>query len=400
MNPSASGCTINGNNAHGGQRCGMAICPSDASASNDWFISPPIQLGTNSSFSFWALSPKPSTWGNDEFKVLVSTTNNNPSSFTPISGSNPVQAPSTWTQFTYNLSAYDNQTIYLAIQHTSTDKFMLWIDDLVINSTSSSCTTPSITSQPQSQTVCQGSNVTFSVSASGTAPLSYQWKKNGTNISGATSPTLTLNNVSSSDAGSYTCVVSNSCGNVTSSSATLTVYPSTQITSQPTQQTVYVGQNVTFSVTASGNNLTYQWQKNGTNLTNSTHISGATSSTLQIFNVTTADVGQYRCIVTGSCGSATSNAATLDVLTGIEEDNAVPFTIYPNPSDGIFFINFGNEEFNGNLSIFDSQGKLVMWEKLENIHEKRISLNYLTAGQYILLIQTNSHVYVKHLQIK
>ena len=82
---------------------------------------------------------------------------------------------------------------------------------------------PSITTQPASQTAPVGSDVTFSVVATGTAPLSYQWKKDGGDISGATSATLTLTNVQLTDAGSYSVVVSNSVGVATSNPATLTV---------------------------------------------------------------------------------------------------------------------------------------------------------------------------------
>ena len=84
-------------------------------------------------------------------------------------------------------------------------------------------TPPGITTQPASQTVPAGSNVNFSVAATGTAPLSYQWKKDGADIPGATGVTLTLTNVQPSDAGSYTVVVSNSLGDATSDPATLTV---------------------------------------------------------------------------------------------------------------------------------------------------------------------------------
>ncbi|HEY3132395.1 MAG TPA: immunoglobulin domain-containing protein [Acidobacteriota bacterium] len=84
-------------------------------------------------------------------------------------------------------------------------------------------TAPTIISQPQSQTVSVGANVTFSVTAGGTTPLSYQWRKDGANISGATNATLTLNNVQRTDAGNYTVVVSNSIGTITSTAARLNV---------------------------------------------------------------------------------------------------------------------------------------------------------------------------------
>ena len=95
---------------------------------------------------------------------------------------------------------------------------------------------PSFTSQPDSQTAAAGSDVAFSATASGTAPLAYQWRKdganllNGVNVSGATSDTLTLSGVTLADAGTYTLIVSNPFGSATSSPATLTVtQPSSSI---------------------------------------------------------------------------------------------------------------------------------------------------------------------------
>ena len=137
---------------------------------------------------------------------------------------------------------------------------------------------PAIAAQPQSQTVTEGQTSTFSVTATGTAPLSYQWNRNNSAISGATSSTYTTAATTVADNGaSFTVQVSNGAGNVTSSTATLTVNPppvAPTITAQPQNQTVTAGQTASFSVTASGTApLTYQWKKNGN------AISGATSNT-------------------------------------------------------------------------------------------------------------------------
>ncbi|WKL03689.1 immunoglobulin domain-containing protein [Paenibacillus amylolyticus] len=159
---------------------------------------------------------------------------------------------------------------------------------------------PAITSQPSDQTVTEGQTATFSVTASGDAPLSYQWKKNGTDINGATSSTLTVTNAQKVDEGSYTVEVTNTAGNVTSNAALLTVNPvlvSPAITSQPSDQTVTEGQTATFSVTASGDTpLSYQWKKNGTD------INGATSSTLTVTNAQSVDAGNYTVVVTNTAG--------------------------------------------------------------------------------------------------
>jgi hypothetical protein len=144
-----------------------------------------------------------------------------------------------------------------------------WVD-VVFKATSS--TAPSISSQPASITVMVGQTASFSVTAKGTAPLSYQWQKNGAAISGATSSSYTTSATASTDNGAlFAVVVSNSVGKVTSSSATLTVNSAPSITIQPVSKTVTAGQTATFAVSATGGApLSYQWGKNGT------PISGAT----------------------------------------------------------------------------------------------------------------------------
>jgi hypothetical protein len=167
---------------------------------------------------------------------------------------------------------------------------------------------PGITTQPQSLTVTQGQSASFSVVASGTAPLSYQWSFNSAALSGATSTTLTLTNVQATDAGSYTAVVANPGGSITSEVATLTVNIQPGITTQPQSLTVTQGQSALLSVVASGTApLSYQWSLN------STALSGATSSTLTLTNVQASDTGNYTVVVTNVAGSVTSEVATLTV---------------------------------------------------------------------------------------
>jgi Domain of unknown function (DUF4091)/Immunoglobulin domain/Immunoglobulin I-set domain len=172
---------------------------------------------------------------------------------------------------------------------------------------------PSITTQPVSQTVTAGQTASFSVTATGTSPLGYQWSKNGTVISGANSASYTTPATATTDNGAqFTVVVSNSAGKVTSSAATLTVNPATvapSITTQPVGQTVTAGQTATFSVVATGTTpLSYQWLKNGVN------IAGATWSSYMTPATTTADGGStFNVVVRNTAGTATSNAATLTV---------------------------------------------------------------------------------------
>jgi len=174
-------------------------------------------------------------------------------------------------------------------------------------------TAPFITSQPSNQTVTAGQSATFSVAASGTSPLAYQWQKNGANINAATSATYTTPEAASGDNGStFDALVSNAAGSITSHQATLTVNAAAvapTITSQPSNQTVAAGQTATFSVVTAGTApLAYQWQKNGAT------ISGATATSYTTPVTTTADSGeQFRVAITNAFGNITSNMATLTV---------------------------------------------------------------------------------------
>jgi len=191
---------------------------------------------------------------------------------------------------------------------------------------------PTITTQPVNQTVTEGQTATFGVVAGGTAPLSYQWQKNGVNITGATGSSYTTPATVTTDSGStFDVVVSNTAGSVTSAAAKLTVNATVvapTITTQPVSQTVTAGQTATFTVVAGGTaTLSYQWQKKGVN------IAGATGSSYTTPATATTDSGStFDVVVSNTAGSVTSNAATL--------------TVNPAPAAGIQVsssaINFGN----------------------------------------------------------
>ncbi|MDB6123977.1 MAG: large protein [Pedosphaera sp.] len=185
---------------------------------------------------------------------------------------------------------------------------------------------PSIVTQPASVTNAPGATVTFTVAVSGSAPFTYQWKKNGTNltnvgnISGANTATLQVSSVALSDSGNYSVVVSNDLNSATSANAALSVVVTPlAIIQQPQNLATNYGATATFSVGVSGNPpFTYQWSKDGSNLSNGPSvsgatISGATSSVLSIAGVALGDAGSYSVVVTGSGTNSTSSNATLTV---------------------------------------------------------------------------------------
>ncbi|HEX6810022.1 MAG TPA: immunoglobulin domain-containing protein [Planctomycetota bacterium] len=175
---------------------------------------------------------------------------------------------------------------------------------------------PVITSSPPSLAVGLGSSVTLSVTATGTAPLSYQWWFNGMPIPalvGGTNPDLVLTNLDPSYGGVYVCQVSNSCGFANSQPALVTVHLfGPRILQHPVAATAHcLGDTVTFTVVAQpwfSGALSYQWYKN------ELPIPGATGSTLQFQVTGLQQVGQYLCRVTeAGFGFTDSSPALLTI---------------------------------------------------------------------------------------
>jgi YD repeat-containing protein len=174
---------------------------------------------------------------------------------------------------------------------------------------------PSITNQPANVTVTAPSSATFSVTATGTAPLSYQWQKNGADISGATSASYTTPATAPDSGSTFLVVVSNSAGSVTSSAATLTVNAGSvapTITVQPISVTVTASATATYTVSATGTQpLLYQWQKGAVDIADATSASYTTPPTSP-----TDSGSSFRVVVSNNGGTVTSSDATLTVTTG------------------------------------------------------------------------------------
>jgi hypothetical protein len=176
---------------------------------------------------------------------------------------------------------------------------------------------PTITGQPQSQTVLQGANVTFTVSASSRWPLSYQWYYNGTSINGARSPSYSISSVQKGNSGKYYCAVSNSGGTVNSSQAALNVQYPPVITTQPVNQTVPGNSKAALTVGVDANpSATYQWLFNGTNLTDGGRISGSQSNKLTLTDFQKGDAGSYSVVARNGYGVVTSPSSAIRAAVG------------------------------------------------------------------------------------
>lgn len=185
---------------------------------------------------------------------------------------------------------------------TATQAFTLTVTPAIV--------APTITTQPALVSVNQGQSATFTVSATGTAPLNYQWRRNGASIIGATGASYTVGNAQSSTAGTYSVTITNTGGSIVSSGAQLIVNTPPLFTSQPRSQTALAGSTVTFSATATGaSSFNYQWRRDGV------AIEGATGSTLTLTGVTAASSGLYDVQVSNGLGTVISSIAQLTVTS-------------------------------------------------------------------------------------
>ncbi|MEI6696584.1 MAG: LamG-like jellyroll fold domain-containing protein, partial [Bacteroidota bacterium] len=236
------------------------------------------------------------------------------------------------------------------------------------------CISPVISVQPIAAAKFEGQTVIFTLGASG-SNLAYQWKKNGTNISGATTASLTLTDLVLTDAGTYSCAVTGTCGSATSDGAMLTVDAACvnpAITSQPSGAAKKLYESVTFSVSATGTNLIFQWKKGGVN------ISGANSTSYSISNVAFSDAATYTCYISNACNSVTSSSA---VLTVSKTDQTITLNTFGTAVYGDNDIN-PDATASSNLSVsFASSNASVATIVGNALHIVGVGTSTITASQ-------------------
>ena len=180
-----------------------------------------------------------------------------------------------------------------------------------------------ITMPPTNQLLYVGDSTTLAVAVSGVQPFSYQWYSNNIALPGETNSSLALNSVTTNTSGNYNVVVTNPYGSLPSSYAVITVVPLTAQV-QPASQTIYGGDDATFTVSAQKNGpFTYQWLFNETALPNQTNAS------LTIPAGTTNQAGNYSVLVANADGAAESQIGVLTV---------VPITVSASPASQSLYV--------------------------------------------------------------
>src|SRR5690606_9215686 len=168
------------------------------------------------------------------------------------------------------------------------------------------------TTAPTNEVAYIGSSVTIRSAASGTGALTYQWRKNGVDISGATQASLTLPSVRSSDAGEYAVWATDTSGSTASRTVQLTVQAPLPpvIVSQPVDTAVFIGSVLRLHATITATpQATLQWYRNGQ------AVAGATGASLSLTNFTSAMAGSYHLVATNAGGTARSRTVLVSVAS-------------------------------------------------------------------------------------
>jgi hypothetical protein len=196
---------------------------------------------------------------------------------------------------------------------------------------------PAVIIFPASTNATPGSSVVFNAATYGTPPLQFQWRLNGTNISGGTTNSLTVTNIAAASAGNYSLVISDFSGSVTSAVATLNFTNPPVITLQPENQAANPGSNATFTVSATGvGPLNYKW------FFNNAAIRGETNTLFTRTNVQASATGNYLVVISNAGGSVTSSIVTLAIGFADDFDSySVPSVLTNNATTNGYKIFFG-----------------------------------------------------------
>lgn len=185
---------------------------------------------------------------------------------------------------------------------------------------------PFITTQPIDQKVLSGEPAEFFVVASGDSPLTYQWFKNGSDITGANTPTYSIPSVGVDDLGSYYVSINNPVGSVVSSSVSLNLFQAPVITTQPQSLNLNVSGFGNLNVGVMGDApFTYEWSKDGQ------IIPSATEGVYQITNAQISDSGSYFVSVSNIAGSVQSDVAVITITEPMPPSPPTPIPTGDNP---------------------------------------------------------------------
>jgi V8-like Glu-specific endopeptidase len=238
----------------------------------------------------------------------------------------------------------------------------------------------SILSLSADTTICAMKPVTISTRARG-YNLVYNWYKDENLVSSGADSVLRITSATTSNTGNYRVQVTGRCGSALSPVTRLTVYPVTEINNLTPDTNIAAGDNVSLNVGAVGQDLTYQWLMNGNTLP------GSNAPDLELNNVRASDIGNYNVIVSGACGTVTSDSIYVYV-SGNETPGSPEVMAWPTLTHDFLNVAIYNDA-TYNIAIYNNMGQLV--RRYTNLrYQNNVDVSYLSPGTYILNVYNSA----------
>ncbi len=282
---------------------------------------------------------------------------------------NSAQATVTWNQSFLGVAK-----LMVRLFRSSTD-FTDWRTKFIHVVTSTG-----ILSQSSDTAVCEAQPVSLKINPAG-YNLTYSWFRNDTLVDVGSSNQISFQQAAVRNSAVYKCRLTGFCGSVLSDPMSLTVYPLTRINDITPDQSVSFGGSLSLDVSAKGHDLTYQWQKD------SVAVAAGNGPALELQNVNATATGQYKVMVTGTCGIVSSSKVYVYVR---KKDFVADPELYVWPTRTSTSVSVAMSQAETyNVRLFSTTGRLV-WEKSGCQYLTTIDFSHLAKGLYILTVSSSN----------
>ena len=381
--PSAVGSGYDAHSGSKGYYCYNAEAPAPP-LNNDYIFTPQISLGTNSQLKFWAKSLTNNYNGGERFKVLVSTTNTNPASFTLISTFPYTIPPLTWTEYTYNLSAYNNQNVYIAIQVVSADEFVFMLDDVEVLSDVAIAVESNVNTPTAGQNILSGSGTAAFMDQT-TRDIAARVTVNDASSYGCTSAAVTRAGSSALQYGSSVNVLDYAM------SKQFTITPASVVSGNATITFYFTEAEIAGWEAFTGNNRSLL------------HVIREGSSN-EIQPVSIGTFGSTGVTLTATFASGIQGVYSFARLESLPSESfeLSGVNLYPNPNNGNFSVQFTPSAQNIGITVHDMRGRVIFDKQYQNtgLFNESIQLDNVESGVYLVKIQDGSRSLTKKIVIE
>ncbi|MFN7013926.1 MAG: choice-of-anchor J domain-containing protein, partial [Bacteroidia bacterium] len=381
--PSAVGSGYDAHSGSKGYYCYNAEAPAPP-LNNDYIFTPQISLGTNSQLKFWAKSLTNNYNGGERFKVLVSTTNTNPASFTLISTFPYTIPPLTWTEYTYNLSAYNNQNVYIAIQVVSADEFVFMLDDVEVLSDVAIAVESNVNTPTAGQNILSGLGTAAFMDQT-TRDIAARVTVNDASSYGCTSAALTRAGSSALQYGSSVNVLDYAM------SKQFTITPASVVSGNATITFYFTEAEIAGWEAFTGNNRSLL------------HVIREGSSN-EIQPVSIGTFGSTGVTLTATFASGIQGVYSFARLESLPSESfeLSGVNLYPNPNNGNFSVQFTPSAQNIGITVHDMRGRAIFDKQYQNtgLFNESIQLDNVESGVYLVKIQDGSRSLTKKIVIE